>query len=80
MMTGKLSTRGQIVIPQELRKKFQSKKGDVWEFITGDEPNVILMRKVSRKTNEGVAAHLAACPHDLAVPPKSRELPRKVKL
>ena len=81
MITAKQSSNGKIVIPRKLRGKLRCKKGDLWEFIPSDEdPDIITMRRVTRRRNEGLAAHLAACPHSFEIPTLSRELGRKLKL
>lgn len=80
MLVVKQSSKGKIVIPQELRDKAKARKGDVWEFAAGDEPNVIIMRKLNHRPNEGLVAALRACPHPLELPPRNREFPRKIKL
>ena len=81
MIRAKQSSNGQIIIPRELRGKLGCKKGDLWEFIASDEdPNIITMRRVTRRRNEGLAAHLAACPHPFKIPVLSRETVRKIKL
>ncbi len=80
MLTAKTSTNGQIVIPETLRHKLRVKKGDVWEFVEGDHPGVLVMRRVNPRSNAGLISHLRACPHPFDPPAPSRERPRRVKL
>ena len=80
MITAKTSTNGQIVIPEAIRQRHKIKKGDTFEFIEGDEPNVILMRKINGKANGSLLAALRACPHPFEVPVPSREPVRPPKL
>ena len=80
MLTAKASTKGQIVLPRRLREKHQVRAGDTFEFIDSDEPNVIIMRKLTRQPNEGLIDALLACPHRFEVPTPKRELPKRIKL
>ncbi len=80
MLTAKISTKGQIVVPQKLRERSEVRAGDTFEFIEGDEPNVIIMRKLARHPNEGLVDALLACPHRFEVPTPHRAYPKKIKL
>ncbi|TMQ11256.1 MAG: AbrB/MazE/SpoVT family DNA-binding domain-containing protein [Deltaproteobacteria bacterium] len=80
MLTAKASTKGQIVLPRQLREKYQVRTGDTFEFIEGDEPNVIIMRKLTRHPNEGLVDALLASPHRFEVPAPKREIPKRIKL
>jgi AbrB family looped-hinge helix DNA binding protein len=80
MLTAKASTKGQIVLPRRLREKYEVRAGDTFEFIEGDEPNVIIMRKLTRHPNEGLVDALLACPHRFEVPVPRREIPKRIKL
>jgi AbrB family looped-hinge helix DNA binding protein len=80
VLTAKISTKGQIVVPLELRRKGDVKAGDAFEFIEGDEPNVIIMRKIARRANEGLVDALLACPHAFDIPRARGEVPKKPKL
>jgi AbrB family looped-hinge helix DNA binding protein len=80
MMTAKVSTKGQIVLPQKLREKRNVRAGDAFEFIEGDEPDVIIMRKITRRPNEGLVDALLACPHRFAIPTSRRDFPRKIDM
>ena len=80
MLTARISTKGQIVVPQKLRERSNVRPGDAFEFIEGDEPNVIIMRKLARRPNEGLVDALLACPHRFEIPRPRRERPRKPKL
>jgi AbrB family looped-hinge helix DNA binding protein len=80
MLTAKVSTKGQIVLPQKLRQSRNVRAGDAFEFLEGDEPDVIIMRKISRRPNEGLVDALLACPHPFDVPQPKRQRPKKVRL
>lgn len=80
MITAKASTKFQIVIPRAIRQRQKIKKGDVFEFVEGDEPNIIVLRKIDRQQNKGLAALLASCPHDFEIPSYGREHVRPIKL
>lgn len=80
VLTARTSTKGQLVLPRKLREKYAVREGDVFEFEEGDEPNVIIMRKVTRRPNAGLVDALLACPRGFDVPTRNRERPRRVKL
>ena len=80
MLTAKASTKGQIVLPRRLREKYQVRPGDTFEFIESDEPNIIMMRKISHRPNEGLVDALLACPHRFEIPISGSEIPRRIKL
>lgn len=80
MLTAKVSTKGQIVLPRKLRERGKVRVGDAFEFIEGDEPGVIVMRRLSRRPNEGLVDALLACPHRFSVPRRRADLPKLPKL
>jgi AbrB family looped-hinge helix DNA binding protein len=80
VVTAKISTKGQIVLPRELRERSKVRAGDVFEFLEGDDPDVIIMRKLARRPNAGLVDALLACPHHFDVPKARREVPKKIKL
>jgi AbrB family looped-hinge helix DNA binding protein len=80
MMTAKASTKGQIVLPQKLRDKHGIRPGDTFEFVEGDDPDVIVMRKISRRPNAGLVDALLTCPHRFEVPVSKSEIPKRIKL
>lgn len=57
-MTITLSTKGQIVIPSEIRERKGLRAGDELEIEEGAD--FFLLRK--RKRNDGLVRHLRACP------------------
>lgn len=75
-----MSTKGQIVLPQPIRKKVHASPGDAFEFMEGDEPNVIIMRKIASRPNRGLIDALLACPHSFEVPRGRRDYPKRPKL
>jgi AbrB family looped-hinge helix DNA binding protein len=80
MLTAKTSTKGQIVLPRQLRERYQVRAGDTFEFIDSDEPNVIIMRKLTRHPNEGLIDALLGCPHRFEIPVPKREIPKRIRL
>jgi AbrB family looped-hinge helix DNA binding protein len=57
-MTTILSTKGQIVIPGEIRERKGLRPGDELEI--EEDRDAIVIRK--KRRNEGLIAHLRACP------------------
>lgn len=57
-MTTVLSTKGQIVIPNEIRERQGLRPGDELEI--EETANAIVIRKKAR--NQGLLRHLQACP------------------
>jgi AbrB family looped-hinge helix DNA binding protein len=57
-MTTILSTKGQIVIPGEIRERKGLRPGDELEI--EEDRDAIVIRK--KRRNEGLIAHLQACP------------------
>jgi AbrB family looped-hinge helix DNA binding protein len=80
VLTAKTSTKGQIVLPRKLREKYEVRAGDTFEFLEGDDPNVIIMRKIARRPNEGLVDALLTCPHRFEVPSVRSEVPKRIKL
>ena len=68
MYTAKVSTKGQIVLPRKVRERSKVRAGDAFEFIESDEPDVIIMRKIARRPNDGLVDALLACPHGFEIP------------
>ncbi len=79
MLTAKVSTKGRIVLPQKLRVR-HVRTGDAFEFIDGEDPDLIIMRKINRHPNEGLVDALIACPHRFEIPAPGRNVPMKIKL
>lgn len=77
-MTTVLSNKGQIVIPSALREKLALEAGDDFEVIVDGED--IILRKITKKPNEGLVEHLLACPFPLETPDRDREQPREVEI
>ena len=80
MLTAKVSTKGEIVLPRKLREKRNVRAGDAFEFIEGDEPDVIIMRKINRRPNAGLIDALLSWPHRFEIPTAHRDMPKKIKL
>jgi len=80
VLTAKISTKGQLVLPQQLRERSRVRPGDTFEFIESDEPNVIIMRKLTTRANDGLVDALLARPHKLKLPTRRRDYPKPIKL
>ena len=79
MYTARVSTKGQIVLPPTLRERARVRSGDAFEFLDGDDPDLIMMRKLTRRRpNEGLIDALLACPHRLQVPRRWRKHSKKI--
>jgi AbrB family looped-hinge helix DNA binding protein len=80
VLTTKVSTKGQLVLPKRIRERSKVRAGDTFEFLEGDEPDVIIMRKISPHPNDGLVDALLACPHRIEFPKRRREYPKKPRL
>lgn len=78
-MTTVLSKKGQIVLPCAVREQMHLEPGQDFEIFMEDE-DTILLRRISRRPNQGLIAHLQACPYPLALPPRAKDVPRPIKL
>ena len=61
-MNTTISTKGQIVLPAEIRRQDGIKPGDEFEFERVDRGEYRLKRKAP-PANEGVVNWLLSCPH-----------------
>jgi AbrB family looped-hinge helix DNA binding protein len=61
-MTTKVSTKGQIVLPAEIREEDEIQAGQEFEIERIDRGKYLLKRKVTRRRNEGLIDWLLACP------------------
>lgn len=70
-----MSSRGQIVIPQEVRDRCQLGAGD--HFVVDDDPEqqTVVLRKV-RDKGRWFEIYME-CPHQFAVPPRRRQFSRR---
>jgi AbrB family looped-hinge helix DNA binding protein len=80
VLTAKISTKGQLVLPKRIRERSKVRAGDTFEFIEGDRPDEIIIRKISARPNDGLVDALLACPHRFEIPARRREYPKKPKL
>jgi AbrB family looped-hinge helix DNA binding protein len=79
-MTSSVSTKGQIVIPHEIRKRKRIQAGDDLEFIDDpDDEQIIILRKVQRRPNQGLVQCLKQL-KGIALPPRTGRSPRRIKL
>jgi AbrB family looped-hinge helix DNA binding protein len=77
-----LSSKGHVVIPPSVQKQQNLRPGDDLEIISDeDQPGTILLRRMNRQPNEGLADWLRACPvKGIRIPRRSREMPRDIEL
>ena len=78
-MTTVLSQKGQIVLPSAVRERLHLEPGQDFE-VTIDDEDTILLRRITRPANRGLIDLLQSCPHPLELPPRSKDLPRPIKL
>lgn len=78
-MTTVLSKKGKIVLPSVVREQLHLEPGQDFEVFVDDE-DTILLRRISRRPNEGLVDHLLACPYPFEVPPRSKEPVRPISL
>ena len=78
-MTTVLSKKGQIVLPSAVREQLHLEPGQDFEVLVDDE-DTILLRRISRRPNEGLVDHLLACPYPFEVPPRSKDPVRPISL
>ena len=73
-MTATMSSRGQIVIPQEVRERCDLREGD--HFIVEDNPStqMVILRKV--KAPEDWFDVYMQCPGSFDLPPRRRQFYR----
>lgn len=71
-MTTVLSQKGQVVLPAPLRKALGLLPGDDLEVGIEDDDTIVL-RRISRPANHGLAALLRACPAPFAVPAREHD-------
>lgn len=80
MLTAKISTKGQIVLPQKLRERNHVRPGDTFEFLDSDDPDVIMMRRLAPQSTRGLVDALLGCPHRFEIPRQRRAYPKKIEL
>ena len=76
-MTTTISEKGQLVIPKPIRQRRQIRAGDDFEVLAPDGTEDIVLRKVRRAPNKGLADLLLRFPKDVSLPPRSKQTPRK---
>ena len=77
-MTTRLSARGQVVIPNEVRKQHGYRTGDDFMVLSAENGD-ILLRPVRRGTKKGFFDALRAL-RGLEVPERNKELIQPIKL
>lgn len=78
-MTTVLSKKGQIVLPSAVRERMHLEPGQDFEVIIDDE-DTIMLRRISRRPNQGLVEHLLACPHEFVIPPRSQDSTKPLSL
>lgn len=61
-MTTVLSKKGQIVLPSAVREQLHLEPGQDFEVFVDDDDTIVL-RRISRRPNEGLIDLLQACPY-----------------
>ena len=76
-MTLILDAKRRVTLPPTLVK---SEPGDVWEAVYDEQEDEILLRRIKRKRKSWIEVW-KECPVPMDdLPPRSREMPKKVKL
>ena len=78
-MTTVLSKNGQIVLPSAVREQLHLEPGQDFEVFVDDDDTIVL-RRISRRPNEGLIALLQACPYPFELPPRANDVPRTIEL
>ena len=81
-MKTRVTDKGAVVLPRKVLQQQKVRVGDNLEVIADvDEPGVIVLRRISKRPNEGLADWLRACPvKGIRIPKRSKEMPREVDL
>lgn len=69
-MQTKLSTKGQIILPAELRKKRRFYPGE--KFDVQEKGGKIILSPVKKGRNQGLVKLLRSCPYELVIPPRDK--------
>ena len=78
-MTTVLSKKGQIVLPSAVRERLRLEPGQDFEVFVDDDDTIVL-RRISRRPNEGLIDLLQSCPYPFELPPRAKDLPRSIDL
>jgi len=70
-----MSSRGQIVIPQEVRERCQLREGDHFAVEENPETQVVTLRKIKDRGNWFDV--YMQCPEPFEVPPRRRQYYRR---
>jgi AbrB family looped-hinge helix DNA binding protein len=70
-----LSTKGQIILPAEIRKRGRHYAGE--KFEVEEKNGKLILSPVKRRRNEGLAELLLNCPPGLKLPPRDKDLDRE---
>jgi AbrB family looped-hinge helix DNA binding protein len=65
-----LSTKGQIILPAEIRKKGRHYAGQ--KFEVEEKNGRIILSPVKKGRNQGLVKILRSCPYELVVPPRDQ--------
>lgn len=65
-----LSTKGQIILPAEIRKKCRHYAGQ--KFEVDEKDGKIILSPVKAGRNHGLVKHLRSCPYELVIPPRDQ--------
>lgn len=76
-MTTTISEKGQLVIPKPIRQQRQIRAGDDFEVLAPEGTDDIVLRKVRRTPNKGLADLLLRFPKGVSLPARSKQFPRK---
>lgn len=72
MATTRLSRKGQIVIPLDIRNDLHLVVGDDFEVQAQGEDTIVL-RLVQKRPNQGLVKALLSCPDEFEIPERSKD-------
>ena len=67
------------MIPSVIREQLSLEPGDDFDVLTNNDDSIIL-RRITKRANDGLTDHLLACPFPLDEIERSDEAPRSIDL
>ena len=65
-----MSTKGQIILPAEIREKGRFFPGE--KFEVREKNGKIILSPVKKSRNHGLLKHLRSCPQELVIPARDK--------
>jgi AbrB family looped-hinge helix DNA binding protein len=67
-----VSTKGRLILPEQIREQLHLSPDDGFE-VTMEDADTITLRRVSQPANCGLIDLLLACPAPFEIPPRERD-------